>query len=67
MKPYPSVICLDCGITYGRRPVDHATWYPGTCGVCANETFVTEPRDFGHLKPGWKNHKKELHQPQHDV
>ena len=59
MSDYPSVICLDCGITYGRRALGGCTtWYPGTCGVCGNETAVTEPRDFGHLKPEWKNYEK---------
>jgi len=53
---YPGVICATCGKTHGRR--GHAgtatTWYPGTCDICGAYGDVTEPRDFGHLKPTWK-------------
>ena len=53
---YPGVICGDCGEKHGRRPEGnpHATWYPGTCDVCGEEGYVTEPRDFGHLKDSWR-------------
>ena len=27
-----------------------ATWHIGRCDICADETAVTEPRDFGYLK-----------------
>jgi hypothetical protein len=32
-----------------------ATWHEGECGVCGLASMVTEPRDFGHLKDGWKH------------
>jgi hypothetical protein len=52
---YPGVICTHCGNKYGHKQCGVATWYPGICGVCGADTYVTEPRDFGHLKKGWKN------------
>ena len=53
-KPYPAWICLPCGQRHGRRIPGEATWHPDTCGVCGREDVpVTEPRDFGHLRPGW--------------
>jgi hypothetical protein len=56
---YPDWICLPCGKAYGRREVGLATWHPDVCDVCGQETQVTEPRDFGHLKDGtWKDHKE---------
>ena len=52
---YPDVICLDCGTKHGRGPVRTlSTTYPGVCGICGREATVTEPRDFGHLKPEWR-------------
>ena len=35
-------------------PENHVcTMHFGTCGICLEERAVTDPRDFGHLKPGW--------------
>lgn len=51
---YPAQICNGCGLQHGRRDCGIATWYPGTCDICGEHAFVTEPRDFGHLKPGWE-------------
>jgi hypothetical protein len=51
-RPYPAWICLPCGEAHGRGMPDHhvATWHMGACGICGDSTFVTEPRDFRHLK-----------------
>lgn len=45
-------ICAPCGARYcnGIRDGHIATWHVGRCDICANETAVTEPRDFGYLK-----------------
>lgn len=50
---YPEWICAACGIKYGRHACGIATWHSGKCDVCGEESIVTEPRDFGHLKDGW--------------
>lgn len=50
---YPAWVCATCGERHGRRPVGCATWHPDTCGICHEVDMVTEPRDFGHLKPSW--------------
>lgn len=55
---YPAWICWDCGIKYGKGDCKVATWHQDTCGVCGNDKFCTEPRDFGHLKDSWKKHNK---------
>ena len=49
---YPAWICAPCGDKYGNGyPEGHvSTWHLGTCHLCGNETSVTEPRDFRHLK-----------------
>lgn len=59
MKVYPTRVCDDCGQKYGTwfstgsytGPVSHyATYHNGTCDICnAQDTPVTEPRDFGHI------------------
>jgi hypothetical protein len=52
---YPDWICSSCGARYGRRMLNRvACWHTGTCGICGVEASVTEPRDFGHLKDGWR-------------
>ena len=53
---YPTWICFECGVLYGYRPVGVATWHKDTCEVCGDHTMCTEPRDFGHLIPEWKDH-----------
>ena len=52
----PEAVCLRCGVKYGRRvDNDHVcTMWHGTCGVCGEQKGVTSPRDFGWLKPEWK-------------
>lgn len=50
-KPYPSLVCMSCGIRYGlRAPSNGATWHRAKCGLCGKFLAVTEPRDFGHLQ-----------------
>ena len=53
-KPYPAWICSDCGDKWGRRECHIATWHTDPCGLCGKTTWVTEPRDYGHLKDGWE-------------
>ena len=58
-KPYPELVCQDCGTIYGRKPAgDGATWHLGECGVCGDIRAVTEPSDFGQLRPVWDTHKQ---------
>jgi hypothetical protein len=55
MSVYPAWICHECGVRYGRRAPEFATWHEGdACGWCGSENVpVTEPRDFGYPKqPG---------------
>ena len=55
---YPQWICSECGMTHGRRVPTIATWHGGQCDVCGSSGMVTEPRDFGHLKPGWQTESR---------
>ena len=67
-KDYPDWICNDCGRTYGKRPEGNpygATYHVGTCDICGEEKEVTEPRDFGHMRKGWK--PEELEELKKDV
>lgn len=52
---YPQWICAPCGELC--RPAGIATWRPGTCGICGRKRAVTEPRDFGHLRDGWRDRR----------
>jgi hypothetical protein len=54
----PVWVCSDCGDLYGRRPMGTATFHEGTCEVCGEIKSVTEPRDFGYLKPEWIMHRR---------
>lgn len=51
---YPQYVCSDCGLKYGHKTCGEATWHEDTCDVCGWHTSVTEPRNFGHLKPEWR-------------
>jgi hypothetical protein len=57
-KEYPTWVCAMCGLKYGRGVQEKhvCTWHTGECGVCGDVCSVTEPRDFGHLMPGWETH-----------
>ena len=55
IKDYPVWICRDCGLKYGHHNGRICTWHIDTCDVCGKKGIgCTEPRDFGHLKPGWE-------------
>lgn len=58
---YPAWVCGKCGVHYGHRstPNPGATWHEGECGVCGKDAEVTEPRDFGHLRGGWRIEAEE--------
>jgi hypothetical protein len=58
---YPSSICADCGEKHGKRAVGVATWTVTTCDMCGCNVPCTEPRDFGHLRMGWRNGCKHPH------
>ena len=54
-RRFPDWLCAACGKRLGRSPVHpHAAWHNDTCDVCDMHTDVAEPRDFGHLKPNWR-------------
>ncbi len=54
-KPYPSWACVPCGRKHGSSKVKSvSTFHFGKCDVCEKNTFVTEPRDFGHFKHWFK-------------
>jgi hypothetical protein len=50
---YPAWVCSHCGAKYGTRIPMMATCHMGRGGVCNAMTVVTQPRDYGHLQPGW--------------
>jgi len=60
MTDQPAWVCADCGVQYGRIIEGHiSTWHVDYCDVCGTETMVTEPRDFGYLRPEWKMHERQ--------
>ena len=59
----PAWVCNNCGEKFGGwwkqrtyvGPSHHcASYHIGTCNVCNKEAPVTEARDYGYLKSGWK-------------
>lgn len=42
------LICVICGVKYGKPKSKYATYYQGKCDYCGEETNVTEARDYGH-------------------
>lgn len=51
----PAWVCRECGMKHGRRCIPGvSTYHMGVCGACTKTLMVTEPRDFGYLKEGWK-------------
>jgi hypothetical protein len=52
-KDYPNWICATCGTRYGRKQCGIACWHFDTCNICGEETEVTQPRDYGHLRNDW--------------
>ncbi len=59
---YPAFICHTCGEEYGQpervRKGLVSTFHFGLCDICGREDLLTEPRDYGHLKPGWEEGQK---------
>ena len=50
-QPYPAYICRPCGQQHGKKPHGQiGSWHSGMCWICGKNAYVTEPRDFGHLK-----------------
>ena len=47
--PYPTWVCHECGIRYGRRTPTCATYHDNKCDICGKLGPVTQPRDFGHF------------------
>lgn len=55
LKPYPGVICADCGEKYGKHRGEFSTWYSVDCEVCGETKTGIETRDFGYPKlPGFE-------------
>ena len=56
LDDYPAWVCLPCWNKHGRGYTEGhvCTVHTGVCGICGQTRAVTEPRDFGHLKPGWR-------------
>jgi len=42
-------VCHSCGVRYGSRIPQLATYHIDTCGVCGEESSCTQPRDYGYL------------------
>ncbi len=59
MKDYPTWVCVNCGLRYGRSVPKWATWHTDECDICGAITGCTEPRDFGHLKDGWDKNAED--------
>jgi hypothetical protein len=55
-----SWVCHPCGMKYGRRtdPGSASTIHHGRCDVCGQPATVTQPRDYGHLRPEWREEKR---------
>jgi hypothetical protein len=55
MDDYPAWICEYCGTRYGNGPQFRvSTWHMDTCGICGRYIGCTEPRDWHHLRPDWR-------------
>lgn len=52
--------CMDCGRKYGVYSVGCSSVRNGKCGVCDEETRVTETRDFGYFITGIRKLKLEI-------
>ena len=47
-----NLVCNECGARYGKYSVGCSSVHMGTCDVCGETRFVTEPRDYGYLERG---------------
>lgn len=53
-KLQPVWVCWECGTKHKAGEWrELSTWHTGVCGVCCNETAVTEARDCQYLKDSW--------------
>lgn len=52
MKVEPEWVCHDCATGRGARiPEGHIpTWNINKCGICGEERYVTQPRDYGKTR-----------------
>ncbi len=66
----PDWVCEDCGTMWGAwfngseyiGPTPYySTFHEGTCGVCGSTASVTEARDYGYLKKGWRQYSESVH------
>lgn len=55
-----SVCCFVCGTKYGVPSVRDSTMWVGVCGICEQQTVVTEARDFAYFITGIKKLTDEL-------
>ena len=57
---YPGFICATCGEKHGRHGIGPrgATWHRDRCDICRNLDWITEPRDYGHLRDTWTDDVK---------
>jgi hypothetical protein len=48
--PYPSYICIDCGVRKTRRVLTNSPveCHINTCGWCGEEKHVTHARNYGY-------------------
>jgi hypothetical protein len=46
------MVCHSCGTKYGVYSVGCSSVWNGKCGVCDQETSVTEARDYAYLMTG---------------
>lgn len=54
-RRFPEWICEDCAEIYGRGPRNpYIQFRSGACDLCGETAMLAEPRDFGHLKPNWR-------------
>jgi len=64
---YPVWVCHPCGVKHGNKGCGVATWHDNTCDICGNIAYVTEPRDFGHLKDTWIDAAHQSETPRTDA
>jgi hypothetical protein len=55
LKPYPELVCSDCGLKYGLPKGGVSTFHMNKCDVCGKNKPVTEPRDYSN--PDFPGHK----------
>ena len=56
MKPYPTWVCHDCGMTHTTKIPWMSTFHHARCEVCGKWAELTQPRDYGY--PEFPGHEK---------